>query len=297
MSTRILLAQYKEINFANQIANTFFVCLGYAEMVPDEKHHQEKLLGESSMYQKIFSAKDESAARKAVIGMIVGVVFLETMLAVLSVVGASKYLTLAPFLGENGVLDSGQTETILLYLARFDLPTVAGVVMLCGAVAIILSTANTFLMVPSTNVARDIYQRFINPSVSETSIVLFQRIAIIILGITAFVVAHFFQTILEMAFTAYAMVGAGITPALLAAFLWKRVTVAGGVSSIAAGMGVTLVITIVNFILPEPFIETDYIILPAAGASILSLILVSLLTSPSPEEKWKPFMETSDRKV
>ena len=255
------------------------------------------LLGESSMYQKIFSAKDESAARKAVIGMIVGVVFVETMLATLSVIGSSKYLTLAPFLGENGVLDSAHTETILLYLARYDLPTVAGMVMLCGAVAIILSTANTFLMVPSTNVARDIYQRFINPSVSETRIVLFQRVAIIVLGITAFVVANFFQTILEMAFTAYAMVGAGITPALLAAFLWKRVTVAGGVCSIAAGMGVTLVITIANFILQEPLIETSYIILPAAGTSILSLILVSLLTSPSPEEKWKLFMETAAGRV
>lgn len=249
------------------------------------------LLGESSIYQKIFSAKDGVAARRAVIGMIVGVVFVETMLAVLSVIGASKYLILAPFLGENGVLDMAQTETVLLYLARFDLPTAAGVLMLCGAVAIILSTGNTFLMVPSTNVARDIYQRFINPSVSERMIILFQRITIVILGITAFVVANFFQTILEMAFTAYAMVGAGITPALLAAFLWKRVTVAGGVSSIAAGMGVTLVITIINFILPEPFIETNYIILPAAGASILCLILVSLATRPSPAEKWKPFVE------
>ena len=249
------------------------------------------LLGESSIYQKIFSAKNEVAARRAVIGMIVGVVFVETMLAVLSVIGASKYLNLAPFLGENGVLDKGQTETVLLYLARYDLPTIAGVVMLCGAVAIILSTANTFLMVPSTNITRDIYQRFINPLVSERKIIHFQRITIVIIGFTAFVIANFFQTILEMAFTAYAMVGAGITPALLAAFLWKRVTVAGGVSSIAAGMGVTLVITIINFILPEPFIETNYIILPAAGASILCLILVSLATPPSPEEKWKPFVD------
>ncbi len=252
-------------------------------------------LSADPIYQKIFSAKNELAARRAVIGMIVGVVFVETMLAVLSVIGASKYLTLAPFLGNDGVLDKGQTETILLYLARFDLPVLAGTVMLCGAVAIILSTANTFLMVPSTNITRDIYQRFINPSVSERKIILFQRITIVILGITAFIVANFFQTILEMAFTAYTMVGAGITPALLAAFLWKRVTVAGGVSSIAAGLGVTMVITIINFILPEPFIETSYIILPAAGASILSLILVSLVTPPSPEKKWKPFVESAKK--
>jgi SSS family solute:Na+ symporter/sodium/proline symporter len=249
------------------------------------------LMGESSIYQKLFSARDEAAARRAVVGMVVGVVFVETLLALLAVFGAAKYMTASPFVGEGGVLDGAQTETILLYLARFDLPTVAGVAMLCGAVAIILSTANTFLMIPSTNVARDIYQRFINPGVSEERIVRFQRVMIVVLGITAFVVANFFETILGMAFTAYAMVGAGITPALLAAFLWKRVTVAGGVSSIAAGMGVTMLITVLNVVLSEPIVGTDYIIIPAASASILCLIVVSLLTPPSPEEKWRPFVE------
>jgi SSS family solute:Na+ symporter/sodium/proline symporter len=94
-----------------------------------------------------------------------------------------------------------------------------------------------------------------------------------------------------MAFTAYTMVGAGITPALLAAFLWRRVTVAGGVASMLAGLAVPLAITIANFARSEPLIETDYIILPAALASILCLVFVSLLTRPSAEEKWKPFME------
>jgi SSS family solute:Na+ symporter/sodium/proline symporter len=95
-----------------------------------------------------------------------------------------------------------------------------------------------------------------------------------------------------MAFTAYSMVGAGITPALLAAFLWKRVTVQGGVASILAGLLVPVVITIANFILPEPLLETDYMILPAATLSFLCLVGVSLMTPPSEEEKWRPFVET-----
>jgi SSS family solute:Na+ symporter/sodium/proline symporter len=197
----------------------------------------------------------------------------------------------SPFANPDGSLAKAVTETILLQLARFDLPTVAGVLMICAAVAIILSTANSFLMIPSTNVTRDIYQRFINPNISREAIVNFQRFWILILGVIAYVVANFFPSILDMAFTAYAMIGAGITPALLAAFLWKRVTVAGGVTSVATGMGVTLLITIANFVLAEPLIETDYIIIPAVALSILSLIVVSLVTSPSPEEKWKPFME------
>ncbi len=243
------------------------------------------LLGESSIYQKFFSAKDAKSARKAVIGMIVGVLIIETLMAATSIFGAGIYWNDPSFVG-NG-------ETILLQIARYNLPLVAGLLLLTGAVAIIFSTANTFLMVPSTNLARDVYQRFINPNISESGIIRFQRIMIVLLAVVAYVVSSFFTSILDMALYAYTMVGAAVTPALLAAFLWKRVTVAGGVSSIAAGMIVTLVFGILNSV-GISNLSYDYIIYPAAGASIFLLIVVSLLTPHSPEEKWKPFMQSGE---
>jgi SSS family solute:Na+ symporter/sodium/proline symporter len=249
------------------------------------------LMGESSMYQKFFAAKDERAARNAVIGMVVGVVLIEGLLCALAVIGSAKYISDPRFQNADGSLIKAMTETVILQVAFADLPRWAGSLLMSAAVAIILSTANTFLMIPSTNVTRDIYQRFINPNASQKFIVLFQRALIVILGVVAFVLASFFTSILDMAFTAYTMVGAGLTPALLAAFLWKRTSVAGGVASIVAGMGVTLIITIANFVLPKPLMETDYIILPAAGASIFCLIVVSLLTPAPPESKWRPFWQ------
>ncbi len=250
------------------------------------------LLGEGSIYQKFSAARDGAAARKAAIGMVAGLMVIETALAALVVVGSSKYLDRAPFYTAPGVVDAAASETIVLHLARFDLPVFAGVLLLCAAVAIILSTANTFLMVTSTNVTRDLYQRFIRPDVSPQGIIRFQRICIVVLGVTAFVVADFFDTILAMALTAYSMIGAGLTPALLAAFLWRRVTVQGGVASIVCGMGVTLAITVANGFLDEPLVDSGYIILPAAGSSILALVVVSLLTPPSPEAKWRPFVRS-----
>jgi SSS family solute:Na+ symporter len=92
-------------------------------------------------------------------------------------------------------------------------------------------------------------------------------------------------------------VGAGLTPELLAAFLWKRVTPAGGTASIGAGMLVTTLITVFS----EPLGRwlntsvgfsgdvTEYMIYPAVIASIVCLVGVSLLTPPSTEEKWRPF--------
>jgi SSS family solute:Na+ symporter/sodium/proline symporter len=256
------------------------------------------LLGESSMYQKFFTAKDEKAARRAVLGMVVGVVIVETALALLAVIGAAKYFDQAPFRGASGQLDVAVTETIILYLARHDLPVIAGCLLLGASMAIIFSTANTFLIIPSTNLTRDIYQRFLNPKASEKQIVLFQRAMIVAIGVIAYLLATQFTSILAMAFTAYTMVGAGLTPALLAAFLWKRVTPQGGTASIAACMLSTTLITWqqgplsawLSGIYGTPVDVTEFMIYPAVLASIACLVGVSLLTPASPEDRWKPFM-------
>jgi SSS family solute:Na+ symporter/sodium/proline symporter len=189
------------------------------------------------------------------------------------------------------------TETIIIKLAASNLPIIAGITLLCAAVAIIFSTANTFLMTPATNITRDFYQRFINPEVSQKNIVMFQRLIIPLLAAIAFVVSTFFETILDMALYSYTMVGAAVTPALLAAFLWKRVTPTGGMVSIACGIVGTIIFAALassgmdhlNLGLFELPLDYDYIIYPAGTLSILSLIIVSLLTPESPEEKWRPF--------
>jgi SSS family solute:Na+ symporter/sodium/proline symporter len=249
------------------------------------------LLGESSIYQKFMSAKDALTARRAVIGMIIGVVIVETVLDATAIFGAGQFWGDAAYRTVEGGLDRATTETVLLDLAANRLPVVAGILLLIGAAAIIFSTANTFLMIPSTNLTRDVYQRFINPNASQKTIILFQRSMIVLLALVAFVVTSRFENILDMALYAYTMVGAAVTPALLAAFLWKRVTPMGGMVSIASGIVATMVfaglaqagVGSLNLGLFRLPLEYDYIIYPAA------LIVVSLLTPPSPEEKWRPF--------
>ncbi|MFU8812105.1 MAG: sodium:solute symporter family protein [Balneolaceae bacterium] len=251
------------------------------------------LLGESNMYQKFFSAKSESSAKSAVVWWVIGTVIIETAIASLAILAFSHFNGLDP--SSAAYLAAEDSERIILHAARYGLeigiPLVGGLLLICASVAIITSTGNSFLLAPSTNLSRDIYQRFIRPDASQKEMVLFQRIMVAVLGVAAYLLLTQFRTILDMAFTAYTMIGAGLTPALLAVFLWKRVTTAGGVASIVTGMSVTLLITIVNSILPEPWIPTSYIVLPAAGLSIAALITVSLVTKADPKEKWEPFYE------
>jgi SSS family solute:Na+ symporter/sodium/proline symporter len=231
------------------------------------------LLGEANMYQKFFSAKSERAAKLAVIGWIVGTVLVETLIDSVGVFGSAAIPGLT----------TEQSETIVVRVALDVLPTLLGVLLLCGAAAIIISTANSFLLTPSTNLMRDVYQRFINPAASDRQVLVYTRLLVVLLGVIGFVIGNFFPTILAMALWAYTMYGAGITPALLAAFVWPRATRAGGVASIAVGMLTTLAWESVA-LLRGTLGQTDYLwgietVYPALLFSITALVVVSLSTA------------------
>jgi SSS family solute:Na+ symporter/sodium/proline symporter len=259
------------------------------------------LLGESGMYQKFFSAKDERAARRAVVGMVGGVVFIETALALLAITGRAMYPNL---LEESSIVGRAASETIILHIARYGLPAAGGAILLAAGIAIVLSTGNTFLLVPSTNASRDIYQRFVNPEASEKQLVGMQRACIVAFGVIGILLLTQFTSVLEMALYAYSLVGASLTPALLAAFLWKRVTPQGGVACIAGGMGAVVGLVVLsrfgmNFTMTLggtefDFASSDYIVVPAVLVSISLLVLVSLMTAPSPDEKWAPFFQKGE---
>lgn len=255
------------------------------------------ILGESGMYQKFFSAKNERAARQAVVGMTVGIIVIETALALLAIVGRAVYPDL---LEQTSMIGRAASETIILYIARYGLPVLGGALLLAAAIAIVLSTGNTFLLVPSTSVSRDIYERYVNPKASDRAKLNVQRAFVVIFGGLGLLLLTQFETVLSMALYAYSLVGASMTPALLAAFLWKRATAAGGVACIAGGLGTILGIAVlsraglVDFTLrlagnEFDFSDSSYIVIPAVIVSTALLVGVSLLTKRPAEERWKPF--------
>ncbi len=233
------------------------------------------LLGEANMYQKFFSARDERAARLAVVGWIAGTIVVETLIDATGIFGSLVV----------GGLDTAASEEIVIRVATDALPPVLGVLLVCGAAAIVVSTANSFLLTPSTNLIRDVYQRFINPGVTDAQVVRYTRFIVVGVGTLGYVAGTFFPTILAMALWAYTMYGAGITPALLGALLWKRATRLGGVLSILVGMVTTLGWEVAGLaratadgtpIYPFGW-QTAY---PALALSISVLVVVSLATPP-----------------
>ena len=268
------------------------------------------LMGDANMYQRIFSARDGGSAKKAVFFWIIGVVVLESVISMLGLTGAvAATKGIIPDLvaeAQVGLTDPGAllearqsgSESVIPAIARYaGLPLILGLLLVSTMMAIIVSTADSFLLIPATNLTRDVYLRYINTTATEKQILLISRGLVLILGLIAFLLVSQFKTVLNAAFTAYNIYGTSITPALLAAFLWKRATKEGAVASIITGASVTIIWT---YYLPSwsgfsemhPFLqELTY---PAAGLSILALVGGSLMTKAPDKESLVQFFNDEE---
>ncbi len=256
------------------------------------------LMGDANMYQRIFSAKDGGEAQKAVFFWVIGVVLLESAISFVGLTGSvAAEQGLIPQLFSGGAADvvGNQSEYIIPTLAVSEhTPLILGMVLVATMMAIIVSTADSFLLVPATNLTRDVMQRFVTPNLSERAVVLMSRGWVLLLGFIAYLLVDQFPTILTAAYTAYLVYGAAITPALLAAFLWKRATGPAAVASIATGTIVTLLWTF--YLSEQPYFADWHPMLqevtyPAVSLSILALVGVSLATPKPAIEQWAPFFD------
>ncbi|MEX0928526.1 MAG: sodium:solute symporter family protein [Balneolales bacterium] len=258
------------------------------------------LMGDANLYQRIFSAKNASTAKKAVLIWVFGVILLETSISFLGLTGSvAAAQGIIPDLFPGGAADTtaNLSENVIPELALNAVPLMIGMLLVSTMMAIIVSTADSFLLIPATNLTRDVYQRFISPAAREKRVVFIGRAMVLLLGGVAYLLVDQFPTILAAAYTAYLVYGASITPSLLAAFLWRRATKYGAVASIVSGAATTLLWTFYlsgqdYFTTWHPFLqEVTY---PAVALSVLALIGVSFATAKPPDSSWKPFFKEED---
>ncbi|MDD2495352.1 MAG: sodium:solute symporter family protein, partial [Tissierellia bacterium] len=152
------------------------------------------------------------------------------------------------------------------------IPTAIGGLLLAASTAFIVTTGDSYLLSGATNITYDIYVEKINPNASEQQKFKVTRIAIALAGIFAYILIQFFPTVLAIQYWSYTIYGAGITPALLGALLWKKVTKTGGIASMAVGS----IVTVIWEAMKQPFGVAT--VLVAVPISFTVLIIVSLMT-------------------
>ena len=230
------------------------------------------IMGDANMYQRFFASKTAEGAKSA------------TKVLIFAVLLAELMIIFSAWVASSMIPDAEVGKYVLIYAAHKLLPTFLGAIMMTTIVGIIISTADSYLLVPATTLMRDVYLNYINPNADEKKIVFLSRMLVLGLGIIAYIVSLGFAKsagFFERALYAYTIYGAAITPSLVAALFWKGATKEGAVASIITGTVTTLLwkeAAFIQTIIPQNIYNNMDEVLPAITLSVVSLVVVSLLT-------------------
>ena len=127
-------------------------------------------------------------------------------------------------------------EQLMPLMARTFMPEWLAVVMICGAIAAMMSTADSQLLASASAISEDIYRRLINPDAPRASLVALGRWATLGVGLVGFLLAwRADDFVYNMVLYAWAGLGAAFGPPLLLALHWRRTSRAGVLAGFITG--------------------------------------------------------------
>lgn len=173
-------------------------------------------------------------------------------------------------------------------MARTFMPEWLAVLMICGAIAAMMSTADSQLLSSASAISEDIYRKLINPHADQRRLLALGRWATLGVGLVGFVLAwRASDFVYDMVLYAWAGLGASFGPPLLLSLHWRRTSRAG----VLAGL-VTGTVTVVAWYNIAPLRETLYEMIPGFVLSFIVTILFSIRwpdgTDTTPTEETSP---------
>jgi len=177
-------------------------------------------------------------------------------------------------------------EKVMPMLATSLLPEWIAGIVIAAIVAAIMSTADSQLLVATSSVVEDVYHKLINREANQKKLLFLSRISVLILSVIAFIFAIPGENSAIYFLVAFAWGGlaASFGPLIILSLWWKRTTKWGAIAGMISGM-VTVFIwdkSGITSSMPSELIVPG--MLPAFLISFLSIVVISLYTSP-PETK------------
>ena len=191
-------------------------------------------------------------------------------------------------LGIIDTLTGSATETVIISLSHFlsqygvFAAILAGIV-LSGILASTMSTADSQLLAAASSVSENIMQEKMKLKLTEKQSMLAARLTVIIIAILGVIIARNpDSSVFGIVSFAWAGFGASFGPIVICSLFWKRTTLSGAVSGMAAG-GI-MVFVWKYLVKPLGGIFGVYELLPAFIVSIAVIVIVSLLSKKPSEE-------------
>jgi len=159
----------------------------------------------------------------------------------IAITWAIPAFTGAMLIGIVGVALYGQgyfadVEQIMPHMATTLLPAWLAGILISGAIAAMMSTADSQLLVISSSVIEDFYHQTLGKQVTDKLMLNASRIITIVIGIIGLIIAIWSdKLIFAMVSYAWAGLGSSFGPILLLTLKWKKVTWQGAVAGLITG--------------------------------------------------------------
>jgi sodium/proline symporter len=168
-------------------------------------------------------------------------------------------------------------EHLMPLLARTFMPEWLAVIMICGAIAAMMSTADSQLLSSASSISEDIYRRLWRKDAKQSQLLAISRWATLAMGLVAFLLAWKVDAfVYSLVLYAWAGLGAAFGPPLLLSLWWRGTSRAGTL----AGLGTGTIVVIAWYNIPG-LTERVYEMIPGFFASLAATWLFSRLFPPS----------------
>ena len=218
----------------------------------------------AEMWQRAFAARDRKAAKQ---GMFLGTIVYGCTIFLVYFMGIIAH----QIIGDKVLETFGSTDAVVPALAIRVLPIGLTGLALAGLLSVIMSTADSYLLVSVQTCVHDI-GKTIYPKMKDKTEILLSRIFSIILPIGALIIALYIKNAYNILMFAWTFYAASCGLPAFAALFWRKATTKG----IIAGMIAGFVVCVGWKLAGVPFGLGSAV--PGAFACAAALISVSLAT-------------------
>ena len=221
-------------------------------------------LAGAEMWQRAFAAKDGKSAKR---GMFLGTLVYGVTIFLVFFMGVIAH----QIIGDDILAQYGSTDATVPALAITVLPVGLTGLALAGILSVIMSTADSYLLVSVQTCVHDIVKTF-KPGLREKNEIRLSRIFAIVLPLGALVIALYIKNAYSILMFAWSFYAAAAGLPAFAALYWRKATKAGIIAGMVSGFAVFVGWKLAG--LPFGLGAT----VPGAIACAVALVCVSLVT-------------------
>lgn len=214
-------------NFAANLSPELFKPYINGDILGDIVTYLVFTMAGAEMWQRAFAAKDRKSAKK---GMFLGTAVYGVTIILVWFMGVVAH----QIIGDDVLAQFGSTDAVVPALAIKVLPAGLTGLALAGILSVIMSTADSYLLVSVQTCVHDI-GKTLKPDMPEKKEMLLSRIFSVVLPLGALVIALYIKNAYSILMFAWSFYAAAAGIPAFAALFWKKATKPGIISGMIAG--------------------------------------------------------------